>query len=47
MCRSNIYYINNSIDPSFKDPNIWVKKNEDIYPMFESIKKENYQYLKI
>ena len=39
MCRSNIYYINNSIDPSFKDPNTWVKKNEDIYPMFESIKK--------
>lgn len=39
MCRSNIYYINNSIDPNFKDPNTWVKKNEDIYPLFESIKK--------
>ena len=38
-CRNKIYYLNNSIDPSFKNTNYWVKTNEDIYPMFESIKK--------
>ena len=45
MCRKKIYYINNSVDPSFKDPSCWVKSNEDIIPFLEKIKKKELSIL--
>jgi len=41
ICRKKIYYINNSLDPSFKNPSCWVRSNEDIIPFLEKIKKRN------